>query len=90
MAAVQSVKILWDDPADAPDVGKGVYDSMFAINETTYHRRGGKLPHLSNRQTVATQGRADARLAIDHAGELYIYSKSDGMIRQIVAATATQ
>ena len=31
--------------------------------------------------------RADVRLAVDQAGEMYVYSKSDGMIRRIVAAT---
>jgi hypothetical protein len=35
---------------------------------------------------VANQGRADARLAIDANGELFIYSKSDGMIRQVVGS----
>jgi hypothetical protein len=60
---------------------------MFPINEWTYHHRGGKEEHLASRQRVANQGRADARLSIDGSGELYMYSKSDGMIRQIVAGT---
>ena len=61
---------------------------MFPINELTYHARGGKEEHLSSRQTVANQGRADDRFAIDANGELYLYSKSDGMIRQVVGVTA--
>jgi len=64
-----------------------VYDTMWPINEMTYHQRGGKEEHLASRQTIANQGRADARLAVDGSGELYIYSKSDGMIRQVVGAT---
>jgi hypothetical protein len=31
-------------------------------------------------------GRADIRLAVDAAGELYVVSKTDGMIRAVVGA----
>jgi hypothetical protein len=31
-------------------------------------------------------GRVDIRFATDSAGELYVLSKSDGMIRQVVGA----
>ena len=57
---------------------------------STYHLRGGKEEHLASRQKVANQGRADARLAVDGSGELYIYSKSDGMIRQVVGGGVTK
>jgi Glucose / Sorbosone dehydrogenase len=86
-ARYYDVKILWDDPNDSPDAGKKVYDSMFPINELVYHARGGKEERLAARQKVANQGRADARLAVDANGELYIYSKSDGVIRQVVGGT---
>lgn len=87
LANIYEVKFLWDNPNDSPDAGRQVYDTTFPINESTYHHRGGKEEHLASRQRVANQGRADARFAIDHDGELYIYSKSDGMIRQVVAGT---
>jgi Glucose / Sorbosone dehydrogenase len=87
MAKFHEVKILWDNPTDSPDAGKQVYDTMWPINELTYHVRGGKEEHLASRQTVANQGRGDDRLAVDASGELFIYSKSDGMIRQVVGAT---
>jgi hypothetical protein len=87
MAPVHEIKFLWDNPNDSPDAGKQLYDTMFPINEVTYHFRGGKEEHLASRQRVANQGRADARFAIDANGELYIYSKSDGMIRQVVGAS---
>jgi hypothetical protein len=87
LAKYYDVKFVWDDPNDSPDVGKQVFDTMFPINEVTYHFRGGKEEHLASRQRVANQGRADARFAIDHDGELYIYSKSDGVIRQVVAGS---
>jgi hypothetical protein len=83
-AKVYPVRFAWDNPGDSPDAGKKTYDTMWPINEMVYHSRGGKEEHLASRQRVANQGRADARLAIDGSGELYMYSKSDGMIRQIV------
>jgi hypothetical protein len=86
LAKCYDVKFVWDNPEDSPDRGKQVYDTMFPINEAIYHSRGGKEEHLASRQKVANQGRADARLAVDSNGELYIYSKSDGMIRQVVSA----
>jgi hypothetical protein len=30
------------------------------------------------------------RLTVDQADEMYVYSKSDGMIRHIIAATPTK
>lgn len=87
LAQIHEIKFLWDNPNDSPDAGKQIYDTMFPINEVTYHFRGGKEEHLASRQRVANQGRADARFAIDANGELYIYSKSDGMIRQVVGAS---
>ena len=43
-----------------------------------------------NGRSLLGPGRADVRLAVDQAGEMYVYSKSDGMIRRIVAATPTK
>jgi len=77
MAAIHDVKILWN--------GR-VYDSMFPVAEATYHARGGKDPDLPGRGTISGAGRADARLSTDAAGELYIYSKTDGVVRAIVGA----
>ena len=85
-AKFYDVAFVWDNPHDSPDAGKQPYDSMFPINEFSYHQRGGKEERLAARQKVANQGRADARLAVDGSGELYIHSKSDGMIRQVVGS----
>ena len=85
-AKYYDIAFVWDNPHDSPDAGKQPYDTMFPINEFTYHHRGGKEERLAARQKVANQGRADARLAIDAAGELYIYSKSDAMIRHVVGS----
>jgi hypothetical protein len=89
MAKRHGVKILWDNPHDAPDKGKQLYDSMFPIVEAAYHQRGGQDPDLPGRGRTSGPGRADARFAIDAAGELYLMSKMDGVIRMVVAATST-
>jgi len=62
------------------------YDTFMPIAQATYQARGGKDPDLPGRGTVSGSKRADARLALDANGELYIYSKTDGMIRQVVGA----
>ena len=64
-----------------------VYPTMFPIVEFTYHSRGGKDPNLPGSSTVSGDGRADIRFATDATGELYILSKSDGMIRSVVSVT---
>jgi hypothetical protein len=74
------VKLIWED------AGGKSYDSMFPIAEAGYHARGGSNPHLPGNAAVTKGGRADARLAVDANGELYLYTKSDGMIRSIVGA----
>jgi hypothetical protein len=64
--------------------GGKVYDTMYPVAEQAYHARGGKDPDLPGRAFVSGDGRADAHVAVDAAGELYIFSKTDGMIRQVV------
>jgi hypothetical protein len=78
MAEMHEVKIIWN---------KEVYGTMAPITESVYHARGGKAEHLPGFARVSG-GRSDIRFATDSDGELYIMSKSDGMIRAIVGATA--
>jgi hypothetical protein len=78
MAEMHEVKIAWN---------REVYGTMAPITENVYHSRGGKAEHLPGFSRVAG-GRSDIRFAMDSDGELYILSKSDGMIRAIVGATA--
>jgi hypothetical protein len=85
-AALHEVRLLWNDPHDSPDAGKKVYDSMFPIVEAAYHTRGGKSPKLPGRDDLIMKGRADVRFSIDANGELYLYSKGDGVIRAVVEA----
>jgi len=77
MARIHEVKVRWKSKA---------YDSMFPIVESAYHERGGKSPRLPGRSDLIFGGRADVRFSIDDAGELYLYSKGDGMIRKVVGA----
>ncbi len=87
LAAIREVRVRWDNPHDAPDAGKVVHDSMFPVVEVGYRARGGKLPRLPGPKDLVRGGRSDVRFAIDAAGELYLYSKGDGMIRKVVGAS---
>jgi hypothetical protein len=86
LAVIHEVRLVWDEPNDSPDAGKKTYDSMFPIAEAGYHARGGKNPHLPGGGAVTKGGRADARFSVDANGELFIYTKSDGMIRAVAGA----
>jgi hypothetical protein len=77
MAEMHDVKIAWNDQA---------YRTMAPICEVAYHARGGKAEHLPGAERVPG-GRSDIRFAMDAAGELYIMTKSDGVIRAVVGAT---
>ena len=83
LAEIHELPIWWDDPTDVPDRGAQPYPTMAPIVEAGYHSRGGKYPHLPGTSALSVQGRVDLRFAIDRAGELYLLSKSDGMIRAV-------
>jgi hypothetical protein len=78
MAEMHDVKIAWNE---------NVYRTMAPINEIAYHTRGGKAEHLPGAERVPG-GRSDLRLAMDAGGELYVMTKSDGMIRAVVGAVS--
>ncbi|HJZ96241.1 MAG TPA: PQQ-dependent sugar dehydrogenase, partial [Candidatus Solibacter sp.] len=77
MAQMHDVKIAWNGET---------YPRMAPICEVAYHARGGKAEHLPGAERVPG-GRSDIRLAMDAAGELYVMTKSDGVIRAVVGAT---
>ncbi len=81
--AMHELRLRWDDPHDAPDGGRRLYDSMFPIAEAAYHFRGGRAAHLPGLALISGSGRADAHVAVDGAGELYVLTKSDGMLRVV-------
>ena len=53
------------------------------LTEDTFRERGGKGDALPGMGAIAGRGRVDLRFAEDNAGELYILTKSDGMIRKV-------
>jgi hypothetical protein len=83
LAEMHPVKIRWTKPGGSSEV----YGSMAPITELSYHARGGTAPRLPGVAIVAQDGRSDIHFWADPDGELYILSKSDGMIRAVVAAT---
>lgn len=84
MAVIHPVELLWQSAGGKEDR----YGSMAPIASAGYHARGGEAPILPGFTSNVAKNRADIRLALDRKGELYIMSKSDGMIREVVAATA--
>jgi hypothetical protein len=76
MAQMHEVKLYWNDQ---------IHDTFTSIAQAAYQARGGKDPDLPGRGTVSGSRRADARFALDAAGELFVYSKTDGMIRQVIS-----
>jgi hypothetical protein len=95
LAQIHSFDVLWDNPnvvggedlytVETPS--GAVLGPMHQIVEAGYEARGGTDANLPGGASVTGSfGRADIRIQVDAAGELYIISKSDGMIRYIVEA----
>lgn len=86
LAPIHSLDVLWDNPRNA--AGPERFDRMYEIVLDEYRARGGRDADLPGAATVSDLtggGRADIRIVTDHAGELYILSKSDGMIRALTS-----
>jgi mono/diheme cytochrome c family protein/glucose/arabinose dehydrogenase len=58
------------------------------LTEAKFRERGGKGETLPGMSMLAGRGRVDMRFAVDNAGELYILTKADGMIRKVVGVRA--
>ncbi len=82
MAAMHPVEILWQRPGRQEEL----YPSMAPIVSEAYHARGGEAKYLPGIAVVASKGRADIRFAMDSEGKLFVTSKSDGVIREVVGA----
>lgn len=54
------------------------------LTEAAFQERGGEGEALPGGGRVSGSGRVDIRFAVDDAGEVYVLTKSDGMIRRIV------
>jgi glucose/arabinose dehydrogenase len=84
LAEMHPVKIRWARPGGASEI----YSSMAPVTESAYHARGGTASGLPGFAKVPNGGRSDIHFWEDAEGELFIMSKSDGMIRQVVGAGA--
>jgi mono/diheme cytochrome c family protein len=69
-------------PISEMDVG------LRRLTEETFRKRGGTGEALPGFSGIAGRGRVDVRFAEDNDGELYVLTKSDGMIRKVVGARA--
>jgi hypothetical protein len=83
LAAIHEMKLLWADPNAGAGAAKQLFDSMFPIAKAAYRARGGKTGVLPGRALVSGEGRADAHVAVDGGGELYIFTKTDGSLRMV-------
>jgi hypothetical protein len=88
MAQIHELQVWWDDPADSPDRGRQLYPTLAPIVTAAYHSRGGRDPDLPGTGAVAGSGRVDLRFAMDRTGELYLLSKSDGVVRSVVGLSS--
>jgi hypothetical protein len=87
LAPLRALQVRWDDPRDAPDAGLRLFPTMFPVVLAAYMARGGTDKDLPGRATVSGPGRADIGFAVDAAGELYVLSKADGVIRAVTGVT---
>ena len=85
MAARHELQIRWTPPGGTE---LRVYPAMFPVGTGVVPVARGHRSHLPGAATVSGPGRADIRFAVDAAGELFVISKSDGMIRAVTGASA--
>ena len=72
-----------------PDTVAPIHEMDTALRglvEQAYRGRGGRGETLPGASQISGRGRVDLRFAVDDAGELYILTKPDGMIRKVVGA----
>lgn len=100
VAPIYELQLVHDHPNDAPDAGLSRW-RMFDIVAETYTNRGGNAPGTQRLPGSAEStgpgktdgngepygvGRVDLRLCAGGDGEIYVISKSDGMIRRLASA----
>jgi mono/diheme cytochrome c family protein len=76
-----------DNPATLAPIHE-IDADLRRLTEQTYRSRGGKGEVIPGMGAMAGRGRVDLRFAVDNDGELYLLTKSDGMIRKVVGAKA--
>jgi len=79
MATMHPIQIEYTDTKG----NKEIFPNMAPIVSATYHARGGTAKYMPGYGTPVGKGRADIRLAMDNAQNIFVISKSDGMIRAV-------
>ena len=90
MAAIHEVKLLWNDPHDSPDAGRRSTTRCSRSSKRRITRAAARVRICRDEPELIKGGRADVRFSIDANGELYLYSKGDGVIRAVVEAKGFQ
>jgi hypothetical protein len=96
-ATVHEIQVVFDSPYDATNYP--VQRRMFDIVSEEFHQRGGSNNIVLPGSATVTSGndpdgvpygggRSDIRLAMGDDSELYVLSKSDGMIRKMTTVLA--
>jgi len=93
---VTTGRIWYADLSDVFAAADGDPETLAPIHEmgwnlrelavATYQARGGEGETLPGGGAASGRGRVDMRFAEDDEGEIYVLTKSDGMIRRIVGA----
>jgi len=88
---IREIQIVFDSPYDTTNYP--VQRRLFDIVSDEYHQRGGTATKLPGSATATGGndpagvayggGRADIRFALGDDSEIYVLSKSDGMIRKM-------
>jgi hypothetical protein len=99
VADIHEMQLVYNHPNDNPDAGLNRWRLWDAVT-VTYTNRGGsppagqRLPGGNNTYTTWAndiygvaygRGRADLRLALGDDDEIYVITKTDGMIRKLTA-----
>jgi len=71
------------DPATVAPMHE-IEGGLRRLAEETFRTRGGRGVTLPGAAAISGRGRVDMRFAEDNDGELYILTKSDGMIRRVI------
>ncbi len=85
-ADIADIRAADDGRADTLAPIYEVESNLRALVEGKYRARGGAGDQLPGIGAVSGSGRVDMRFAVEEAGELYVLTKSDGMIRRVVGA----
>ncbi len=82
MASMHPIDIEYTDPQGKSET----VPNMAPVVSAAYHARGGTAAFMPGYGTPVGKGRADIRLLLDNEQNIYILSKSDGMLRIVTGA----